>query len=168
MVWGTGDAAGLQAVDVPDARIGALICWEHWMPLARQALHDSGESMHVALWPTVHEMHQVACRHYAFEGRCFVLAAGSIMHAGALPPELERHPTRAGHDSTWVMRGGSAIIAPNGSYLAGPVFDEPTLLIAELDLEDVRREQMTLDVSGHYARPDCLKLTVQRGERAER
>jgi nitrilase len=167
MVWGAGDAAGLRAVDVPNARVGALICWEHWMPLARQALHDSGESIHLALWPTVHEMHQVACRHYAFEGRCFVLAAGSIMHAGALPPELERHPAKAGHDTDWVMRGGSAIIAPDGRYLAGPVFEEPMLLVAEIDLEEVRREQMTLDVSGHYARADCLTLTVHRGERLD-
>jgi nitrilase len=165
MVWGLGDASGLRAVDAPRCRIGGLICWEHWMPLARQALHESGEAIHVAVWPTVHEMHQVACRHYAFEGRCFVLAAGTVMRASALPPELERHPAKAGSDDTWVMRGGSAIIAPNGSYVAGPVFEEPTLLVADIDLDDVRREQMTLDVSGHYARPDCLSFDVRRSGR---
>ena len=165
MVWGLGDASGLRAVDTPRCRIGGLICWEHWMPLARQALHESGEAIHVAVWPTVHEMHQVACRHYAFEGRCFVLAAGTVMRASALPPELERHPAKAGSDDTWVMRGGSAIIAPNGSYVAGPVFEEPTLLVADIDLDDVRREQMTLDVSGHYARPDCLSFDVRRSGR---
>jgi len=166
MVWGLGDASGLRAVDTPRGRVGGLVCWEHWMPLARQALHESGETIHVAVWPTVHEMHQVASRHYAFEGRCFVLAAGTVMRASALPPELERHPAKAGSDDTWVMRGGSAIIAPNGSYVAGPVFEEPALLVADIDLDDVRREQMTLDVSGHYARPDCLSFDVRRGGRS--
>jgi predicted amidohydrolase len=161
MVWGQGDASGLRAVDTPSGRVGGLVCWEHWMPLARQALHESGEAMHAAVWPTVHEMHQVASRHYAFEGRCFVLAAGSIMRARALPRELERHPAKASSDAAWVMRGGSAIIAPNGSYVAGPVFEEPALLVSEIDLDDVRREQMTLDVSGHYARPDVFEFGVK-------
>jgi predicted amidohydrolase len=76
MVWGQGDAAGLVAVETSAGRIGGLVCWEHWMPLARQALHDSGEDIHVAVWPTAHEMLQVASRHYAFEGRCFVVVAG--------------------------------------------------------------------------------------------
>ena len=165
MVWGLGDASGLRAVDTPRCRIGGLICWEHWMPHARQALHESGEAIHVAVWPTVHEMLQVASRHYAFEGRCFVLAAGSVMRASALPPELERHPAKAPSDDTWVMRGGSAIIAPNGSYIVHPVFEQPTLLVADIDLDDVRREQMALDVSGHYARPDCFSFDVRRSAR---
>lgn len=99
MVWGAGDAEGLRSVAMPvggvSARVGSLVCWEHWMPLARQALHESGEDIHVALWPTVHEMHQVASRQYAFEGRCFVLAAGSLMRASKLPSELEPHPGRS-------------------------------------------------------------------------
>ncbi|MFN2456354.1 MAG: carbon-nitrogen hydrolase family protein, partial [Pyrinomonadaceae bacterium] len=78
LVWGQGDGAGLEAVDTPAGRVGGLICWEHWMPLARHALHVSGEQIHVAVWPKVDEMHQLACRHYAFEARCFVLAAGLI------------------------------------------------------------------------------------------
>ncbi|MGQ0643841.1 MAG: carbon-nitrogen hydrolase family protein [Gemmatimonadaceae bacterium] len=166
MVWGPGDASGLKAVDTPIGRVGGLVCWEHWMPLARQALHDSGESIHAAVWPTVHDMHQIASRHYAFEGRCFVLAAGSVMRARFLPNELERHASKAPSDDAWVMRGGSAIIAPNGSYVAGPVFEEATLLVAEIDLADVRREQMTLDVSGHYARPDFLQFVVNRSNRS--
>src|SRR5207247_2305985 len=91
-IWGhpavqTGDANGVRAVETPIGRVGGLVCWEHWMPLARQALHDSGEDVHVAAWPTVHEMHQVASRHYAFEGRCYVLAGGSLMRTSALPPD---------------------------------------------------------------------------------
>src|SRR5205085_12244202 len=127
-VWGTGDADGLKAVDSSVGRIGGLICWEHWMPLARQALHDSGEDIHVALWPTAHEMLQVASRHYAFEGRCFVIAAGSLLRARDLPSELEPHPDRVRSSDQFVMRGGSAIIAPNGEYLAGPVYEEAAIL----------------------------------------
>lgn len=162
MVWGGGDARGLHAVDSAVGRIGALVCWEHWMPLARQAMHDSGEDIHVAVWPTAHEMHQVASRHYAFEGRCFVLASGALMRARDLPPELEPHPDRAPAPDAWVMRGGSAIIAPDGGYVAEPVYDRDAIVIADLDLRRVREEQMTLDVSGHYARPDVLALTVTR------
>jgi predicted amidohydrolase len=165
MVWGPGDAHGLGAVETPSGRIGGLICWEHWMPLARQALHESGEDIHVAAWPTVHEMHQVASRQYAFEGRCFVLASGSLLRASALPPELEPHLDRVTSPDQWVLRGGSAIIAPDGSYVAGPVFDEPCVLEAELDLARVREESMTLDVAGHYHRPDCLELRVTRSSR---
>ena len=132
------------------------------MQLARQALHESGEDIHVAVWPTVHELHQLASRHYAFEGRCFVLAAGSLMRANALPRGLERHPERVTSGEQWVLRGGSAIIGPDGAYIAEPVYDAPAILLADLDLARVREESMTLDVGGHYARPDCLELTVKR------
>lgn len=165
LIWGAGDATGLRAVDTPVARIGGLVCWEHWMPLARQALHDSGEDIHVAVWPTVHEMHQVASRHYAFEGRCYVLAAGSLMRASALPAELDPHPERVSGPESWVLRGGSAIVAPDGSYVTEPVFERETTIHAELDLGAVRREQMTLDVSGHYARRDCFDFKVVEGSR---
>jgi len=165
MVWGLGDAQGLQAVETAAGRVGGLICWEHWMPLARQAMHDSGEDIHVAVWPNVHEMVQIASRQYAFEGRCFVLAAGSLLRAANLPPELEPHPDRVTSASQFVLRGGSAIIGPNGAYVAGPVFDEPCILTADLDLEQVREELMSLDVAGHYSRPDCLELRVTRTRR---
>ena len=165
MVWGNGDATGLTAVDTPVGRVGGLICWEHWMPLARQALHESGEDIHVAVWPNVHEMLQVASRHYAFEGRCFVLAAGSLLRAEHLPTELEPHPDRVTSPSQFVLRGGSAIIAPNGSYVVGPVFDEPCILTADIDLSRSREELMSLDVAGHYSRPDALELRVTRVRR---
>jgi predicted amidohydrolase len=165
MVWGAGDVEGLRAVDTPAGRVGGLVCWEHWMPLARQTLHESGEDIHVAVWPTAHEMHQVASRHYAFEGRCFVLAAGALMRASALPPELEPHPERVQDPDQWVLRGGSAIIGPGGGYLAGPVFEEPHVLLAELDLGRVHEESMTLDVSGHYHRPELFNFGPIRSNR---
>ena len=165
MVWGNGDADGLRAVDTPAGRAGALVCWEHWMPLSRQALHDSGEDIHVAAWPTVHERHQLASRHYAFEGRCFVLAAGSVMRDSSLPEELEVEPARI-PDSKLVLRGGSAIIGPDGEYIVPPLWDRPGVLVADVDLSRVRRESMTLDVSGHYSRPDCFTMIVHRSQRA--
>lgn len=166
MVWGPGDADGIRGVDIGGALVGSLVCWEHWMPLARQALHEAGENIHVALWPTVHEMHQVASRHYAFEGRCYVLAAGSLMRASDLPPELEPSSAKVTTAEQFVIRGGSAIIAPDGSYVAGPVYEEATILVADLDLGRVREERMTLDVTGHYHRPDVLALQVRRGDRS--
>jgi len=135
------------------------------MPLARQALHDSGEDIHVAAWPTVKDMLQIASRHYAFEGRCYVLAAGSLMRAAALPKELEAHPAIVTDDQQFVLRGGSAIIGPDGRYIAEPVFDEPTMLLADLDLGLTREETMTLDVSGHYSRPDVFDFEVHRDRR---
>ena len=165
MVWGTGDADGIHGTETQAGRVGGLICWEHWMPLARQALHESGEDIHVALWPTVHPRHQLASRHYAFEGRCYVLAAGSLMRASALPSGLEPHPDRVASADDWVLRGGSAIIGPDGEYVIEPVFDAPAILVADLDLARVREESMTLDVGGHYHRPDCLELTVKHRNR---
>ena len=165
MVWGTGDAEGLRAVDTPAGRVGGLVCWEHWMPLARQALHESGEDVHVAVWPTAHEMHQVASRHYAFEGRCFVLAAGALMRASALPPELEPHPDRVTAPDQWVLRGGSAIIGPDGRYIAEPVYDEARVLGAELEVRRVREESMSLDVTGHYHRPELFEFRALCTER---
>lgn len=162
LVWGAGDAEGLRAVDTPVGRVSALVCWEHWMPLARQALHESGEDIHVAVWPTVHELHQVASRQYAFEGRCFVLASGALMTAAALPPELEAHPERVAAPDQWVLRGGSAIIGPDGRYVVEPVYDRPALLLAELDLGRVREESMTLDVTGHYHRPELFEFRTLR------
>lgn len=165
LVWGPGDAAGIRTVESPAGRVGGLICWEHWMPLARQALHEEGEDVHVAAWPTVKEMNLVACRQYAFEGRCYVLAAGSLLRASALPQGLEAHPDLVPTQDTWVVRGGSAIIDPAGAVVEGPVYDEPVILTAEIDPGRVREERMSLDVTGHYARPDCLRLLRLESDR---
>jgi predicted amidohydrolase len=165
LIWGAGDVEGLRAVDTPAGRVSALVCWEHWMPLARQALHESGEDLHVAVWPTVHDLHQVASRQYAFEGRCFVLASGAMMRASSLPPELEPHSERVTGGDNWVLRGGSAIIGPDGKYIVEPVYDEPRVLIAELDLRRLSEERMTLDVTGHYHRPELFDFKVLRSGR---
>ena len=162
LVWGQGDGGGLDSVATPHGRVGGLICWEHWMPLARQALHNAGEHIHVAVWPSVHEMHQIASRHYAFEARCFVLASGMVMRAKDLPAELRATPELATDPEAFVLRGGSAIIGPDGQYIVEPVFEQETIVTAELDLNAVDREKMTLDVSGHYSRPDIFNFQIQK------
>ncbi|MEL7061899.1 MAG: carbon-nitrogen hydrolase family protein [Acidobacteriota bacterium] len=161
LVWGPGDGAGLHAVDLEGVRCSGLVCWEHWMPLARQALHDSGEDVHVAVWPTAHDAHQLASRHYAFEGRCFVLVAGLMMRHGDLPEQLVSQPA-AGSAEDWLLRGGSAVIGPDGQYVLEPVFDEERLVVVELDLSHIDRQVMTLDVAGHYGRPDVFELRIDR------
>ena len=160
LVWGEGDGASLRAVDTEAGRVGGLICWEHWMPLARHVLHVSGEDIHVAAWPQVKEMNLVASRHYAFEGRCFVIACGAIMKSSELPPELERIEALNNPDSP-VLNGGSAIIAPDGSLLAGPIFGEETILTADLDLSRIAEESLALDVTGHYYRPDLFEVKLR-------
>jgi predicted amidohydrolase len=167
LIWGAGDVEGLRAVDTPVGRVSALVCWEHWMPLCRQALHESGEDIHVAVWPTVHDLHQVASRQYAFEGRCFVLASGALMRAGQLPPELDPHPDRVSSADQWVLRGGSTIIGPDGKYVVEPVFDEPAVVMAELDLRRASEESMTLDVTGHYHRPELFDFRALRTGRRD-
>jgi len=158
LVWGNGDGRGLKAAPTSAGRVGGLICWEHWMPLARMAMHDSGEHIHVAVWPTVHELHQLASRHYAFEGRCFVLAVGLMMPAEDLPRELHDGVTLGPGEGQWIERGGSAIIGPDSHYVLHPVFDREELLVSDLDLTEIDRELMTFDVSGHYARPDLFRF----------
>lgn len=162
LVWAQGDGAGLRAADTAAGRVGGLICWEHWMPHARQALHLSGEDIHIALWPQVKPMHQIASRHYAFEGRCFVLAVGNIMTAADFPPELQLSPELSGDADVRLLNGGSAIIAPDGEYLVEPVFDEETIITADLDLGMIAQEQMALDVTGHYARDDIFEFAINR------
>jgi predicted amidohydrolase len=124
-------------------------------------LHDLGEEIHVAVWPGVQEMHQVASRHYAFEGRCFVVAVGNILKVGDMPPELPVLERYRNDPKGLMIAGGSAIIGPNGRYLAGPVYDIETVLVADCDLSEIAREAQTLDVSGHYSRPDVFSLSLR-------
>jgi len=161
LVWGEGDGRGLRSVATPEGRVGGLICWEHWMPLARQAMHIAGEHIHVAVWPTVHQMHQVASRHYAFEGRCFVLAAGMIMRVKDMPKELRLTPELDANPESFLLYGGSTIFGPDGKYVVEPLCEQEDVIIADLDLDALDRERMTLDVSGHYNRSDLFTFQVE-------
>jgi nitrilase len=161
ILYGTGDGHGLKAADTDLGRIGGLICWEHWMPLARQALHNSGEYIHIAVWPWVHDMHQIASRHYAFEGRCFVVAIGQIMRVKDFPIELQLPEQLENRHDELILKGGSCIIAPNGKYVLEPQGDQEGVIVQEVtDLERIYKERITLDTSGHYNRPDVFSFNI--------
>jgi nitrilase len=161
LIWGQGDGSGLDAVPTPIGRVGSLICWEHWMPLARQAVHRSGEQIHVAAWPSVHDLHQMASRHYAFEGRCFVLAVGQILRGRDLPKEMEIPADLKRTPDRLIYNGGTAIYGPDGGVVAPPVFDREEIVVADLDLSRIAEEAMALDVTGHYDRPDVFEFRVR-------
>ena len=125
VIWGRGDGSTLHVFDTSVGRLGGLICWEHWMPLARFAMHAKGEQVHAAVWPDVPDMHLVASRSYAFEGRCYVVCAGLTLPLDAVPDDLEIRDAiadvaKTNGDPTLVLAGGSAIVGPDGEWLAGP------------------------------------------------
>ena len=160
LLYGIGDGNGLKAVQAGKARVGGLICWEHWMPLSRQALHNSGEQIHVAVWPEVHTYHQLASRHYAFEGRCFVVAAGQMFRAGDTPKSLTLPDHLAEDPDQMLLRGGSCVIGPDGGYIIEPTIGSEGILMAELDLTAALGEKMTLDTAGHYNRNDIFDFSI--------
>ena len=154
-IWGFGDGSDLRVLDTPLGRIGGLICWEHEMTLAKYALYAQGEQVHCATWPayTGQNNHiDFGTRQYAFEGGCFVISACGVVTPGAMPEHLGGDRLRA--------NGGSGIIAPNGDYLAGPVYDREEIIYAEIDLEVALKEKHSHDVAGSYARPDVFQLLV--------
>jgi nitrilase len=171
LVWGRGDGSTLSVLDTDYGVLGGLICWEHWMPLARAAMQAKYETIHVAQWPSVQDLHQLASRHYAFEGGCFVLAAGCVLSRAdvlegyrslGLPDDAGIEILKAipGQDDDLMMSGGSAVIGPDAGYLAGPVFDEAGIVYAEIRPEHITERHLVLDTSGHYARPDVFHLEV--------
>ncbi|MGF1604800.1 MAG: carbon-nitrogen hydrolase family protein [Rhodothalassiaceae bacterium] len=171
LIWGQGDGSTLPVVATAFGAVGGLICWEHWMPLARAAMHAQGEVLHIAQWPAVGEAHQLASRHYAFEGRCFVAAVGTVLSKGAV---LEGFDTLAvdapaaramlesipGDAERLLQAGGSAVIGPDGGYVTEPLYDQAGLIAARLDLDRLTEARLTLDSHGHYARPDVFDLRV--------
>jgi predicted amidohydrolase len=170
LVWGRGDGSTLHVMPTEYGPLGGLICWEHWMPLARAAMHAKLEVLHVAQWPWVRDLHQLASRHYAFEGQCFVAAAGCVLTrteiiegVKSLGPGEEQALELLGSGldgKEMVLRGGSAVIAPHTGYVAGPLYDEPGILYAEVQPQRIVEGRMALDTQGHYARPDVFRLEV--------
>jgi predicted amidohydrolase len=131
--------------------------------MARQTLHNSGETIHFALWPKVHEMHQVCSRQYAFEVRTFVVAVGQIAQAKDLPKSLDYPNSIKNNPDKYILDGGSAIIAPNGMYEREPTLEKESLIVHKIEnLQRTIEESMTLDTSGHYQRPDIFNLEVTK------
>lgn len=162
LIYGQGDGQGLQAVETSAGRVGGLICWEHWMPLTRQTMHNSGEHIHVAVWPKVHEMLQIATRSYAFEGRCFAIGVGQIMRVRDIPGEFTLPDELKGKPEHLLLNGGSCIVGPDGHYVMEPVWDQEGVFVHEVDLNRCYEERMALDVTGHYQRNDVFNLEVNQ------
>ena len=155
LVWGFGDGSTLPVVETRLGRIGAVICWENYMPMLRMAMYAKGVQLWCAPTADDRETWLPTMRHVALEGRCFVLSACQALRRSDLPPDL---PTAIAGE--WLMRGGSCIVDPLGKVLAGPLFEEEAILAADLDLGEIARGKYDFDVSGHYARPDVFQLTV--------
>jgi len=158
LVWGFGDGSTLPVFDTRLGRIGAVICWENYMPMLRMAMYSKGVQLYCAPTADDRETWLPTMRHVALEGRCFVLSACQVLRRRDLPADI---PNALGDSpETLLMRGGSCIVDPLGKVLAGPVFDEETILFAELDLDEIARGKYDFDVAGHYARPDVFQLSV--------
>ena len=158
LVWGQGDGGGLRAIETPIGRLGGLICWENYMPLARFALYESGVEIYVASTADDGERWQSTLVHIALESRSYVISACHFQRAGGYPEDFPLREELEGLDL--IGRGGSAILAPDGAYLAGPLFDEEGILYAELDPAKLLEERQRFDPVGHYNRPDVLRLSV--------
>jgi len=159
LVWGPGDGRGLRAIQTPLGRIGGLICWENYMPLARFALYESGVEIYIASTADDGDAWQATLVHIARESRAFVIAPCHFQRASSYPADFPLRALLEGKDI--LGRGGSAILAPDGSYLAGPLYDEEGILYAELDPDLLLRARQRFDPAGHYHRPDVLQLTVR-------
>ena len=159
LVWGQGDGGGLRAISTGLGRIGGLICWENYMPLARFALYESGVEIYIASTADDSDAWQSTLVHIARESRAFVVAPSHFQRASSYPDDFPLRDELQGLDI--IGRGGSAILAPDGSYLAGPLYDEEGVLYAELDPAVLLAERQRFDPAGHYHRPDVLRLKVK-------
>ncbi|HSN20057.1 MAG TPA: nitrilase-related carbon-nitrogen hydrolase [Usitatibacter sp.] len=158
MIWGFGDGSTLTAVESPYGNIGAVICWENYMPMLRMAMYAKNVALYCAPTADDRDTWLPTMQHVALEGRCFVLTACQFIRRKEFPASV-RMSLGDSPDSV-IMRGGSAIVSPLGKVLAGPDFDGETILTADLDLGDIGRGKFDFDVAGHYSRPDVFQLVV--------
>jgi nitrilase len=162
MVWGMGDATGLRVVDTPAGRLGSLICWESYMPLARYALYAQGMEIYVnPTWDTG-ETWLATLRHIAREAGSWVIGTATALQGSDIPDDFPERDHLFTADE-WINPGDAVVIKPSGAIAAGPLHREKLVLFAEIDVEEARRARRSLDVCGHYARPDIFSLSVNRG-----
>lgn len=162
IIWGEGDGSTLTVVDTPYGRMGALLCWENYMPLARAAMYAKGLTFYLAPTADYRDEWQHTMKHIALESRCFVINCNQYVEKSMYPKDLQYY-----HDLELspeiISSGGSCIISPFGKYIVEPVFNKEDILIADLDLDLIIQSRMEFDVTGHYARPDVFKLIVNEG-----
>jgi nitrilase len=158
LIWGFGDGSTMPVLETALGRIGAVICWENYMPMLRMAMYDQGITLYCAPTADDRDGWAATMRHIALEGRCYVLSACQHITRAAYPQEYD---CALGNDpSTVLMRGGSMIVAPLGNVLAGPHYSGETILFASIDPAEIVRGKYDFDVVGHYARPDIFTLSV--------
>jgi len=164
LIWGQGDGRGLDAVETGFGRVGGLVCWENYMPLARFALYEAGVEIYVASTADDGDAWQSTLVHIARESRSYVVSPSAFQRASSYPDDF---PLASELEGAGILgRGGSAILAPDGTYLAGPLYDEEGILYAELDPSRLLAERQRFDPVGHYHRPDVLRLGVSPSARA--
>ncbi|KMZ44153.1 MULTISPECIES: carbon-nitrogen hydrolase family protein [Bacillales] len=159
LIWGEGDGSTLPVFDTPYGKIGALICWENYMPLARAAMYAKGVQIYIAPTADARDAWQATIRHIALEGRCFVLSCNQYVTKDMYPTDLACYDDLASSPDE-MSRGGSAIVGPLGDYIVEPVFGREEILYADLDIRDIAYSQFDFDVVGHYSRPDVFTLLV--------
>ena len=166
LVWGHGDGHGLRVHDVGDARVSGLNCWENWMPQTRHAMYAGGTDVHVSVWPGSRRLTQDITRFIALEGRIFSLAASGLLSLDDVPSDFPlRDELEAQDQATTYHTGGSAIAAPDGTWVVAPVEGDERLVVADVDLDAVRRERHNFDPVGHYSRPDVFDVRIDRRRR---
>jgi nitrilase len=161
MVWGQGDASGLKVVDTPAGRLGCLICWESYMPLARYALYAQNIEVYIAPTWDCGESWLASMRHIAKEGGCWVVGLGTALQGKDVPADFPGRDELFKPDD-WLCDGDAVVVEPFGRVLTGPLHREKSVLYAEIDPEKAARARRSLDVAGHYARPDVFRLEVRR------
>jgi nitrilase len=163
MVWGFGDASGLRAIETPIGRIGTLICWESYMPLARCALYAQGVDVYIAPTYDAGERWIATMQHIAREGGCWVLGSGCAFQGHHIPEAVPGKAELYPNADEWINAGDSVVVAPGGKIVAGPLHNELGILYADIDLERIGLARRSLDVVGHYSRPDLFQLHVNTG-----
>lgn len=163
IIWGEDDGSTLTVVDTSYGKMGSLICWENYMPLARMAMYLKGVKLFLVPTADHREIYQATMRHIAFEGRCFVMMSNQYVEKSMYPKDLKYYQDLENQPEI-MCRGGSCIINPYGEYLAGPLFDRAGILTADLDLNEITRAKFDWDPVGHYNRPDIFKFEIRENK----
>jgi nitrilase len=158
LIWGFGDGSTLPVFKTPLGKLGAVICWENYMPMLRMAMYAKGIELYCAPTADQRDTWIPTMQHVAMEGRCFVLSCNQFARRRDFPKDYR---AAQGDDPETIMsRGGSVIVNPLGQILAGPNYEDECILSADLDMADIARGKYDFDVAGHYARPDVFRLHV--------
>lgn len=160
MVWGFGDGSGLKVIDTPAGRIGTLLCWENYMPLARYALYSQGVEIYIAPTYDSGDGWLGTMQHIAREGRCWVIASGVALRNSDIPADFPDREALYPEGEEWINPGDSVVVAPGGEIVAGPMRQKKGILYADVDANVVGVSRRDLDVAGHYSRPDIFTLSV--------